>query len=92
VPDQPDAVVTTRVNLNIRITWTAPTDNFKAITAYRVIIEDTDASGNYIENVAFCDGSVIAIRTQLYCDVPAITVLRQDPYSLVLEQLVVAKV
>lgn len=90
-PDQPLAVTTTLSNLNVRIAWTAPNDNFKAITKYEVLIEDTDASGNFVSDVTYCDGTNALILTQDYCDVPVIAALRSDPLNLVQSQLVVAK-
>lgn len=75
----------------MRISWTAPTDNFKPITAYDIEIRDTLGS-NYIANTANCDGSAgSAAVTDTYCDIP-VSVLRAPPYNLVLQQLVVARV
>ena len=68
--------------MNIRISWSPPTDNFKTVTAYQIEIEDVD--GTYIEDVDNCDGSNDLILTQMYCDVPVKTSLRLDPYFLTL--------
>ena len=80
-PDPPAAITTSLTNLKIRISWVAPTDNFKDITAYQILIQDTNEDGTFIET-SFCDGSNLVIRTQLFCDVPVQSVLRQEPYSL----------
>ena len=91
-PDQPQAVTTLLSNLNVRIAWTAPTDNFKPITKYEVLIQDTDASGNFVEDTVHCDGSNALILTQDYCDVPMTTALRASPFNLVQGQVVIAKI
>ena len=37
-PDKPSAITTSLVNTSIRISWTAPSNNFKTITEYKVVI------------------------------------------------------
>lgn len=42
VPDKPAAVVTSLVNLRVRITWVHPFDNYQDITAYKILIANSD--------------------------------------------------
>lgn len=42
VPDAPAAVITSLVNLRIRIEWIRPFDNYQDITAYKLVIGNTD--------------------------------------------------
>jgi hypothetical protein len=44
VPDQPQPIVTTLTNLKIRITWVAPFDNYQDISAYKIVIGNSDQS------------------------------------------------
>jgi len=67
----------------VRISWQSPADNFKTITKYRILIQDTNANGNYAENTQYCDGTDPTVISLLRCDVPVLTVLRQPPFSLV---------
>ena len=84
--------MTSLVNTSLRIQWSQPSDNFKTITKYKVVIEDHLHAGNFVENTYYCDGSDATVMSLLRCDIPVITVLRQAPYSLTQGQLVVAKV
>lgn len=46
-----------------------------------------------IENIMYCDGSKYTeTSSNLFCDVPALSVLRHDPYDLTFNQLVFAQV
>ena len=89
VPQQPDIVTTSMVGTYVRITFQPPADNGEDITAYQVLIEQSD--DQFSEHAADCDASTDPVLTNLYCDVP-MNVLRGAPYNLVLGDLVRAKV
>lgn len=89
-PATPDAVSVHIVNLEVKITWTAPNDNFAAITAYNILIVQNDGT-TFTEQLQYCNGLLSNIVTQTYCLVPE-TVLRSAPYSLAFDQLITAKV
>jgi hypothetical protein len=72
----------------IRISWSSPYNNSNDIDAYQILIKQAD--GTYSELIAECNGALLAIITQQYCDVQMST-LRAAPYSLVYSDLVVAK-
>lgn len=75
---------------SVRIAWTAPSSNYKTISAY--LIEILDSAGtNFYEEATECDGSTSEIVSALYCDVP-VSVLRASPYNLDVQDLVVARV
>jgi hypothetical protein len=90
-PAQPAAVTTALADASARISWVAPSSNHKTIVSYDIEIADA-AGSSYFAELTHCDGGVgSAVVTQLYCDVP-VSVLRAPPYSLLLQDLVVARV
>jgi hypothetical protein len=90
VPDTPAAVSTALADAAARISWTAPSNNYKTISAYDIEIKVQDGS-SYQAVTAYCDGTSAAVVSGLYCDVP-VSVLRASPYSLDVQNLVVARV
>ena len=89
-PSQPAAVATELSNLSVRISWFLPTDNGKTIESYRVVIQDSNEDGTFIEDTENCDGSNALILGQRYCDIPVKSSLRQAPYGLMQGQTVIA--
>ena len=74
----------------MRISWVAPSNNYKTITAYA--IEILNAAGSlYLSEATYCDGTSSEVVANLYCEVP-VSVLRAAPFSLLLQNLVVARV
>lgn len=61
------------------ISWTPPYNGGTQITAYTILIRESDGV-TFTENLSNCDGSDATIITQAYCVVP-ISVLRDVPYS-----------
>lgn len=91
-PATPSAVVTTLSSASIRITWAAPSSNWKAITAYDVEIK-VAGGASYVAQATHCDASAGSpAAANLYCEVPVVSVLRAAPYSLQLQDLVIARV
>ena len=74
--------------VNVRITWLQPYDNSEIITAYKILIQQSNRV--FSEQLASCDGSQSTIMTQLYCDIPMAT-LSSAPYSLIQNALVVVR-
>ena len=60
-------------------TWTAPSSNGAALTAYRLYVED--ANGTMLEESIYCPSSDTSLLTNRYCNMP-MAVLRAPPYSL----------
>ena len=89
VPQQPDIVTTSIVGSSVRITFTEPDGKGDTITAYKVLVKQSDDT--FSEHQADCDASMEPVLTNLYCDVP-MSVLRGSPYNLGLGDLVKAKV
>jgi hypothetical protein len=89
VPDQPAAATTSLLDASVRIAWAAPSNNYKAITAYVVEIRNA-AGSHYYAQSSYCDGSTAAVVASLHCDVP-VSVLRASPYELARGGLVVAR-
>jgi hypothetical protein len=89
VPGQPTAATTAFQDASVRVSWTAPSANFKTITAYGV--ELRDSAGNYHNLTSYCDPVSAGLVSSRYCDVP-VSVLRAAPFNLGLQALVVARV
>jgi len=88
-PSTPSAPVTTLDEPYARITWSAPSDNGSPITSYTITILQQD--GSYSEEATYCDGTDPTIISQLYCQVPMIS-LAASPYSLSYGDNIKAKV
>lgn len=73
----------------MRIDWVAPDNNGLAVTAYEILVLQSD--GTTWAAVGTCDGTDSAIVSATQCDV-AMTTLRAAPFALVLNAQVVAKV
>lgn len=87
-PNAPTTAVPTN-SIYVEISWTAPTNNFFAIDQYQILIQKKD--GTFYEDLTYCDGSTSQVISDLKCLVP-MSVLRAAPYSLLLEDDIVAKV
>lgn len=83
------AVVTSNVGTNVRIAWAAPNTNGNAITAYDIKIKQAD--GQFSSQAVYCNGTQGPIISARACEIP-LTTLRQAPYSLTFNTVVVAKV
>jgi len=65
VPSRVDALTTARSGLNVGASWSEPSDNGAAVTAYQIELWDPSTSA-YVEDTAGCDGasaSVISARS-----------------------------
>jgi large repetitive protein len=89
-PAQPQVPTTEIVGTDAEISWTAPADNGEAITAYEVLVLESDGT-TFTEESTSCDGSDSAVVAALSCTIPLAT-LRASPYSLTLGELVRVKV
>ena len=81
--------MTTLNGLSVTINWDAPFDNYDTITAYLIELRHSDLL-SFTESVE-CDGSDSTVVANLECSV-LISTLRDSPYSLVLDDFVVARV
>lgn len=72
-----------------KVEWVAPDDNGAAITAYRILIAQSDGTMN--EESTYCPGSDATLMANAYCLVPFIA-LRASPYTLVQGDLVAVQV
>lgn len=89
VPDAPGQATVALQDTTITIAWTAGSDNNDGITAYRVKIEDSSATGQ--EDTAECDGSDSDIISDLACTFTMATLL-DAPYSLVVGDSIIVTV
>lgn len=65
VPSRVDTLATTRSGLSVVASWTEPSDNGAAVTAYQIELWDPSTSA-YVEDTVGCDGasaSVISARS-----------------------------
>jgi len=90
VPSKPDPIIVTIENLDVKIDWTPPSENFATITAYQVRIVESDGS-TFTEQILHCDGTSAYIVSTDFCLIPE-TVLRAAPYSLLFDTLIEADV
>jgi len=90
-PEPPGAPTTTQQGTYIRIDWDAPDNNGLTIDEYEILIYHVVNGQATWTATSACDGSQSAIVTNTYCDVPYMT-LRQTPYSMVLNDVITAKV
>lgn len=90
VPEPPAAPTTAQAGTSMRISWLAPDNNGLTVTAYQILIRESD--GATWTEAAACDGSDATTVSNLYCDVP-LAILRASPgYALPLGGAVIAKV
>jgi hypothetical protein len=75
----------------VKISWSDPTTNGAAITAYKILIRESD-NATFSEQTTYCDGTNDAlVIANKYCSIP-MSILIASPYSLTENYLVVAKV
>lgn len=90
IPETPSPVQVHIVNLDVKVSWLMPNENFATITAYEVKIVQNDGA-TYTAQLNYCDGSLAGIVSQKYCLIPE-TVLRASPFALPFDYLITAKV
>lgn len=90
VPDRPDLPLVQIVNLDVKVQWTEPNDNYAAITAYEVTLVHSDGA-TFTAETQYCDASQELIILQQYCLIPH-SVLVEAPFSLTFDTLIQAKV
>jgi hypothetical protein len=90
VPEAPDAPSTAQEGVAMRISWLAPDNNGLTVTAYQILIRESD--GATWTEAAACDGSDSTTVANLYCDVPLATLRASPGYALLLGAPVIAKV
>jgi predicted phage tail protein len=78
-PDAPTAPATQSETVYVKISWTAPSSNYRDITQYEITI--ADSSGAYIQDTSTCDGSTTAVLTNRECLIP-MTALWAAPFTL----------
>jgi hypothetical protein len=67
------------VGADVAFAWVGPGSNYDAITAYRVLIGQSD--GTYSEESTYCPSNEASLASTLTCSVP-LSILRAAPYSL----------
>lgn len=77
------------IGKKIRISWSKPEIRGDEVQYYTVLIKSK--TGDFLEDIANCNGRDLLIRAQRYCDVPIIS-LRTNPYDLEQGDEVKAKV
>ena len=91
VPQQVSAPTFSIVSdTNVRIAWLVPNNGGNPISAYSIVIQQSDGT-TYSSMNSYCSGSSPTVISNRYCDIP-MTALRASPFNLVKNQLVVAQV
>lgn len=88
-PLGPTTITMQIINLNIKISWSFPFENYAPLNAYR--LEVKDYFGLTYNEAAACDGTVPQVVTERFCLIP-MAAFRQPPHSLVLDQEIVVRI
>jgi len=72
-----------------KVRWLAPTNNFSAITGYRVLVKNSLAI--YIDQTTDCNEHNSASITETWCYIPMVNLL-ETPYLLVQGNAIQARV
>ena len=88
-PLRPDAPTTVVEGDKLAVYWTAPSEQGIAITAYQVLVRQSDLV--FSEELINCDASDAAIVSALKCQIP-LSSIYASPYSLVQGNDIYAKV
>lgn len=80
-PNKPEAVVTINYGTSIKVDWSTPGNNYKTITAYRVLIKDQD-SGEFSEHATLCNGSSTEVVANTLCTIPVSSLRSELGYEL----------
>ena len=75
----------------VRISWLPPYDGGSPITAYTILLGDSQETMEFFEVTAYCDGSTYTTLTNRFCDLP-MSAFRDTPLNLKFKDLIVAKV
>lgn len=78
VPSTPAAPTTSIFLTNVIVTWTAPYNGGSAITAYQVVIKQSNGT---FSSTSVCNGTLSSVVTARTCTIP-FTTLQASPYSL----------
>lgn len=79
-PYTPAAPTTSYSSSAVTISWTAPNNAGRLITAYTILIVKSDST--YTTDTTDCDGTNATIIGNLACSIP-VSVLEAAPFSLV---------
>lgn len=90
IPSLPAIPSTSFAPDSVTVTWTAPTTNGAAISAYIITVRQSDGATYTVDSVN-CNGAASTIVAQMYCTIP-VTTLRATPYSLAYGSSIFAKV
>jgi hypothetical protein len=90
IPVTPTEITTTISDIYVKLSWDLPSERSSTIVEYEILIAATDGT-TFTEETSHCEGSLAAVVSARYCHVPMAT-LRAAPFSLVYDQLIVAKI
>lgn len=57
VPSQMASASTARSGTSLVLTWSAPSENGAALTAYQITLKDRSAGDAYVEDTSICNGA-----------------------------------
>jgi hypothetical protein len=66
VPSQMSTLTTTRIGLDVRVSWVEPLHNGAAVTAYKIVVYDRSTS-TYVEDLTTCNGALSSTQAALSC-------------------------
>jgi hypothetical protein len=68
-PDKPQPPTMSINNKFVRVSWTAPVNNYEALDAYQIKLSTTSPDG-FVQDTTYCDGANLVIFNRQYCQIP----------------------
>ena len=90
VPDPCDPVQSEITNLDVKLTWNEPSDNFAEVEYYTVKVLESNLV-DFTEETLYCDGTNEQVVQQKSCLIP-LSLLHEEPWALQFDSLVAATV
>lgn len=90
VPLGTTSITMLEINMDIKISWTKPFENYNSIDMYRIYIQDSTGTAWNLDEV-HCNGAEPLIVTERFCVIPMST-FRAAPHNLALDTEIVIRV
>lgn len=81
VPSQMSTLTTTRISLDVFVSWVEPLNNGAAVTAYKILVYDGGTS-TYVEDLTNCNGALSSTRDALSCSFAFAYLISTYGYSI----------
>ena len=81
VPSQMSTLTTTRIGLDVFVSWVEPLNNGAAVTAYKIVVYDRSTS-TYVEDLTQCNGALSSTQDALSCSFAFTYLISTYGYSI----------